>query len=229
MPDNQRPADRDINIQSTVNVDTANDQTTVRGATVSVGEAEQVNIHNPPAPALPPRLIILTAVLALVEGGLVNVATGQLPASWTPYLWLSWPMLVLVTAASIWMAYRQGRAAEDAVAVASALDARNRARMLDKVESFWIKGVLEQSLYRIARLELGLEQAPEKIDHPWTAIVQQAAASRAVPTGTPTIRLFDDLDGKLLILGAPGSGKTTLLELARDLIDRARNDPKALR
>ena len=101
--------------------------------------------------------------------------------------------------------------------------------MLDKVEKFWIKDVLEQSLYQIARLDLGLEQALEKIDHPWATIVQQAAASHAVPAGTPTIRLFDDLDGKLLILGAPGSGKTTLLELARDLIDRARNDPKALR
>src|SRR5438552_1034633 len=35
---------------------------------------------------------------------------------------------------------------------------RNRSRMLDKVEAFWVKGVLEQSLYQIARLELGFEQ-----------------------------------------------------------------------
>jgi len=106
-------------------------------------------------------------------------------------------------------------------------DDRNRAKMLDKVENFWIKGVLEQSLYQIARLELGLEQAPEKIDHPWQTLLQQAATSRVVPTGTPVIKLFDDLDGTLLILGAPGAGKTTLLlELTCDLIARARSDPQ---
>jgi hypothetical protein len=104
-------------------------------------------------------------------------------------------------------------------------DRTNRAKMLDKVESFWIKGVLEQSLYQIARLELGLEQAPERIDHPWRTILQEAASKREIPSGTPMMTLFGDLDGKLLILGAPGAGKTTLLlELARDLIARARSD-----
>src|SRR4029450_9294803 len=34
---------------------------------------------------------------------------------------------------------------------------RNRSRMFDKVEAFWVKGVLEQSLYQIARMDLGLE------------------------------------------------------------------------
>src|SRR5204863_4853451 len=75
--------------------------------------------------------------------------------------------------------------------------------------------------------ELGLEQAPDKIDHPWQTVLQQASTSKTVPAGTPVIKLFDGLDGKLLILGAPGAGKTTLLlELARDLIARARNDPQ---
>jgi ABC-type multidrug transport system fused ATPase/permease subunit len=99
---------------------------------------------------------------------------------------------------------------------------RNRAVMLDKVENFWVRGVLNQSLYQIARLELGLEQAPEKIGHPWQTVLQQATFKPTVPAGTPIIKLFDDLDGKLLILGAPGSGKTTLLlELARDLRSRS--------
>jgi len=34
---------------------------------------------------------------------------------------------------------------------------RNRSRMLDNVEAFWVQGVLEQSLYQIARLELGFD------------------------------------------------------------------------
>src|SRR5207244_4509616 len=39
--------------------------------------------------------------------------------------------------------------------------------------------------------------------------------------------ISDQLEQRLLILGDPGSGKTTtLLELARDLITRAKNDPR---
>jgi hypothetical protein len=74
--------------------------------------------------------------------------------------------------------------------------------MLDKVENFWIKGVLEQSLYQIARLELGLEQAPERVNHPWATVLQQATISRTVPIRTPIIKLFDDLDGTWVRLAA---------------------------
>jgi energy-coupling factor transporter ATP-binding protein EcfA2 len=77
-----------------------------------------------------------------------------------------------------------------------------------------------------SRVELGLEYAPEKVEHPWETIVQEVGkADRAVQPGQRTIDVFDSLGGELLILGAPGSGKTTLLlELARDLIERARQD-----
>lgn len=103
---------------------------------------------------------------------------------------------------------------------------RNREIMLNKVESFWIEGVLDQSLYRIARIELGLEQAPERVEHPWDSLIQRANQTPApLPPGKPTIELFNEFHGALLILGAPGGGKTTLLlELARDLIVRARLD-----
>jgi hypothetical protein len=50
---------------------------------------------------------------------------------------------------------------------------RNRSRMLDKVEAFWVKGVLEQSLYQIARLELGFDQAPAQVRHPWETVLHQ--------------------------------------------------------
>jgi predicted NACHT family NTPase len=44
---------------------------------------------------------------------------------------------------------------------------------------------------------------------------------------TSVTQVFDDTDGKLLILGAPGAGKTTtLLQLAIELIDRAQKDDK---
>src|SRR6266545_1378766 len=103
---------------------------------------------------------------------------------------------------------------------------RNRSRMLDKVEAFWVKGVLDQSLYQMARLELAFEHAPAQVSHPWETILQQAnQPNQTLPVGKPVIAVFDDLLGELLILGAPGGGKTTmLLELTRDLIARARNN-----
>jgi NACHT domain len=105
---------------------------------------------------------------------------------------------------------------------------RNRNRMLDKVEAFWIKGVLEQSLYQMARVELDFEHAPAQVSHPWETVLHQAnQPNQTIPAGKSVIAVFDDLLGELLILGAPGAGKTTmLLELTRDLIARARtNEP----
>lgn len=102
----------------------------------------------------------------------------------------------------------------------------NRSRMLDRVETFWVKGVLEQSLYQVARIELGFEHAPAQISHPWETVIQQAnQRNETIPPGKPVVAVFDDLLGELLILGAPGAGKTTtLLELSRDLIARARQN-----
>lgn len=103
---------------------------------------------------------------------------------------------------------------------------RNRSRMLDKVELFWVKGVLEQSLYQIAHLELGFEQAPAQVRQPWETVLHQTnQPNQTILAGKPIIAVFDDLLGEMLILGAPGAGKTTtLLELTRDLITRARQN-----
>jgi len=103
---------------------------------------------------------------------------------------------------------------------------RNRGRMLDKVEAFWVKGVLEQSLYQVARIELGLEFDPDAVVHAWESVVQRPnQPNQAIPAGKSIVAVFDDLLGEMLILGAPGAGKTTvLLELARDLIARARSN-----
>src|SRR5215212_4268888 len=70
----------------------------------------------------------------------------------------------------------------------------NRSRMLDKVHLSWITGVLEQSLYHIARVELGMHYALERVEHPWETIVQRPnQASQAVEPGTPIIDIFDAL------------------------------------
>jgi hypothetical protein len=86
---------------------------------------------------------------------------------------------------------------------------RNRSRMLDKVEAFWVKGVLDQSLYQIARLELDFEQAPAQVSHPWETVLQQVnQPNETIPAGKSIVSVFADLLGELLILGAPGAGKT---------------------
>jgi GTPase SAR1 family protein len=104
--------------------------------------------------------------------------------------------------------------------------ARNRQAMLQRVRDSWIKGVLEQSLYNVARIELSLEEQPDAVEHPWNLIVQeQGSAPRSLPHGVRMSHVFDELGQALLILGAPGAGKTTLLlELANDLLDRAEQD-----
>jgi len=104
--------------------------------------------------------------------------------------------------------------------------ARGRRQMLARVRHDWIETVLDQSLYRLARLDLGLEDRPDAVENPLTLLVQEAdRPARPLLPGTPISAAFDDQGGALLILGAPGSGKTTLLlELAHDLLDRAEQD-----
>jgi hypothetical protein len=108
----------------------------------------------------------------------------------------------------------------------TAQERRNRSRMLQKVRDFWVKGVLENSLYGAALIELGMEYRPDAVIHSWDVIIQQPdRPNETLPSGKKLSEVFDEFGGELLILGSPGSGKTTiLLELARDLISRAEQD-----
>jgi serine/threonine protein kinase/DNA polymerase III delta prime subunit len=103
---------------------------------------------------------------------------------------------------------------------------RNRERLLRKVRSFWIAGVLEHSLHGAALIALGLQERPDAVATPWQLLLQPlAGGSHPLPAGTSIKEVYDAADGELLILGAPGSGKTTLLlELTRELLSRAEQD-----
>jgi hypothetical protein len=113
----------------------------------------------------------------------------------------------------------------------TAHDRTNRQRMLAAVRDFWVKGVLEQSLYQEVLIALGLHTDPQAI-HSQTIHYKGLRLSRdaaqepyALPPGTTIAQAFDDAHQRLLILGAPGGGKTTLLlDLARTLINRAEQD-----
>lgn len=99
----------------------------------------------------------------------------------------------------------------------------HRTRMLKQVRTFWIDGVLEQSLHHMALITLGLYEHPDAVTNPWRLVMQEAERPAfSLPAGTRIMDVYDHSDGKLLILGKPGAGKTTLLlELARDLLVRA--------
>jgi hypothetical protein len=224
MADSQ-PPERNVNIESNVNVGTANDST-VSGTKVSVGSARDVHVHGDITPPPSFRSVVLVGVLAFLGAVLVNIATSQLPPGLQPYLWLAWPLALLVTGASIWVAYRQSRNGGSNVTLSNSLNQRNYRALRTKVKTIWIEGLLKQSLAKQVRLVVGLDVQPDAVDLPLNTLIQELYHPPGpLPRDTPIIKVFDQLSGALLILGAPGAGKTTLLlELCRSLIERAEQD-----
>lgn len=104
---------------------------------------------------------------------------------------------------------------------------RNHKMLRQMVRSFWVNGVLKSSLYKEVLIRLNIEEKTDVVDNrPWDLILQQPGQpDNKIPTGTPIIDVFDQMNQLLLILGEPGSGKTTmLLELADELLNRAEAD-----
>jgi hypothetical protein len=100
---------------------------------------------------------------------------------------------------------------------------RNRAAMIEKIRAIWITGFLHKSLFQEVRILLSLSEKPDAVERPLDPLVKRPdEGERPLPAGTQIIKVFDDSNKSLLILGAPGSGKTIqLLELTGDLLDRA--------
>ncbi|MCP4362761.1 MAG: NACHT domain-containing protein [Chloroflexi bacterium] len=98
---------------------------------------------------------------------------------------------------------------------------RKQQILLQKVEHFWVQGVLETAVHDAVLLDLGRERCDTVVAHPWQEIIN-------TPTAAAPLTILDtfiDTDRALLILGTPGSGKTTtLITLAHDLIGRAQAD-----
>ncbi|GCE20823.1 NACHT domain-containing protein [Dictyobacter kobayashii] len=108
----------------------------------------------------------------------------------------------------------------------TATQRENRARLIKRVRTTWIEGFLEHSLHQATWLTVGLQEQPDALDNPWEMLVQEFNREpRPLPAGTSIVQVYDQADGRLLILGEPGAGKTTsLLQLTRTLLERADND-----
>ncbi|MEM7537488.1 MAG: NACHT domain-containing protein, partial [Chloroflexota bacterium] len=105
---------------------------------------------------------------------------------------------------------------------------RNHNVLRQAVHLFWVKGVLHSSLYHEVRIRLGLDQRADAVDYPWDLILQQTdGPDVAIDDRKQLTDIYDELNGQMLILGAPGSGKTTtLLMLAESLLARAERNPE---
>jgi hypothetical protein len=110
-----------------------------------------------------------------------------------------------------------------------ALRRHRRLEIIEYVRNIWIKGILLNSLYRITKIELCLDERRDEIDLFSNLMVRQPNyAPRNLPSSAKIIEIFDELGKSFLILGDPGSGKTTLLlELTDKLLDRAKEDNTA--
>ncbi len=100
---------------------------------------------------------------------------------------------------------------------------RTEVLLLQRVEKYWVSGVLADVLRDVPRLCPRLRRRPDLV----------RGARRSTPTSPvpPTVdnvdAMLDAADGWLLLAGPPGCGKTTLLlELARDLLLPAKLDPR---
>ena len=106
------------------------------------------------------------------------------------------------------------------------VEKHNRVVMLNRVKTYWLKGVLEESLHGGELIDLSLAYRPsalaDSLEPEWQ---QTADYDIPLPFGTKISTVFSAANGELLILGEPGAGKTTmLLHLVSDLLVYAEGD-----
>lgn len=98
-------------------------------------------------------------------------------------------------------------------------------RLLLKVVREEVVLRLKQSLHSKDLIPLRIEARPKTVKSLWDSDIKIGSKPVAyIPKSWNILRVFDESQGKLLILGNPGVGKTTkTLELAKALCDRAEN------
>ncbi len=104
---------------------------------------------------------------------------------------------------------------------------KTQQTLLDWVEHE-VKSRLHSSLHNRVYILLNKEEDLSQVNPPWAIDVKVGTKpSERFSSNTKITDIYDreEINGRLLILGAPGSGKTTtLLQLAQVLINRAQDD-----
>jgi len=108
------------------------------------------------------------------------------------------------------------------------INTKNKRSLLDDVKHE-VNDRLKKSLYNTILINLFKENQPQQVKRRWDAEIKIGSKPNfPLPDTTTILEVFDfeEIKGKLLILGVPGAGKTTtLLELAQALINRAGYNP----
>src|SRR5437763_10945178 len=117
-------------------------------------------------------IVVLTILVVLLTMGgsiLASYVSNFFGSAFKP---LALPLLgiiaLAVAALTVWLYFLQWGTDHSIPKLSS----WNRQQMLVKVHSFWIKGVLEQSLHGAALIALGLDEQPDAIANPWQFVFQ---------------------------------------------------------
>ena len=136
-------------------------------------------------------------------------------------------IVAIIALVAFFWAERKKKADISAETKPVSIEQRTYQILLDHVESFWIKGILEKSLHGAALMELNIQENHQAVNYPWT--VHRERDNKLISSDKAILDIFQDvgMGRSMLILGEPGSGKTTmLLELVRQLIYIARHNDK---
>lgn len=112
-------------------------------------------------------------------------------------------------------------------------DQHNRSVMLQRVKTYWLVGVLQESLHGAELIDISMTYRTNAVAALATTNWQQPdnllpdeIFNQPLPLGTQITDVYDEAAGTLLIMGDPGAGKTTiLLQLVSDLLLRAEMNP----
>ncbi|HVR97810.1 MAG TPA: DUF4062 domain-containing protein, partial [Thermoanaerobaculia bacterium] len=99
--------------------------------------------------------------------------------------------------------------------------------LLQKVETYWVEGVLWTAVPDGRLMNVAREECPELVGRSRDLVLGEEAQALRPGLVEPIYHLFLRRQRQVLILGRPGSGKTfTLLQLTRALVALAERDPR---
>jgi predicted NACHT family NTPase len=108
----------------------------------------------------------------------------------------------------------------------------NRRVMLQRVKTYWLVGVLQESLHGAELIDLAMAYRTSAVASARIPDWQKSsglelgeAFDQPLPIGTKITDVYEQAHVTLLVMGEPGAGKTTvLLQLVSDLLVRAELD-----